>query len=316
MTPFPDRLAHPKTCLRLSSWERARAAIRQPQRIGLKPQRHNIKNHAGEEFAVFGWGDTGSPIMLHHATGFCAAVWSSIARSVAVGHRVFAFDARGHGDSTKSIGEISWQRYADDLADVSKSVLELCGVDAFAGAVGHSLGGTAALTAAVAEPDLFASLFLVEPVLIPATGPGARPAGRTVFSAATRMRTPRFASRAAAHEALAGTDPFRGFQDRVLADYIEYGLKDREEGDVELKCCPSTEASIYELGTTDVLESLASLTAKVKIISAAESRFAPAYDLLRERVPSFEFEQVEASHLAPMEIPDMLAPMIRKWVSC
>ncbi len=252
--------------------------------------------------------------MLHHATGFCAATWSTIARQLAAEHRLFALDARGHGDSTKNVDEISWQRYGADLAEVSRSVLDVCEADTFAAAVGHSLGGTAALTAAAAEPDLFASILLIEPVLIPATGPGASKAGRTLFSATTRMRSARFASRAAARDALAELEPFRGFRESVLEDYIAHGLADHEDGGVELKCSPGTEAAIYELGTTEVLQCLAPVTTPVRIIAAAESRFAAAYEVLREREPRFGFVRVEASHLAPMEIPDTLAQMIRAWI--
>ena len=252
--------------------------------------------------------------MLHHATGFCAAIWGSIASRIAVSHRVFALDARGHGDSTKNVSEISWQRYADDLVEVSKSVLKVCGVDTFAGAVGHSLGGTAVLTAAV-EPDLFASLFLLEPVIYPATGSGAREAGRTLFSAATRMRSPCFESREVARAALAALDPFQGFHEAVFADYIAEGLADLEDGGVELKCHPTTEASIYELGTTGVLEDLASVTARVKIVSAAQSQFASAYEVVARCADRFEFASVQASHLAPMEIPDQIGSMIQAWIA-
>lgn len=248
--------------------------------------------------------------MLHHATGFCAGVWRSIARQLAVDHVVFALDARGHGDSTRATGELSWHRYGMDLLEVSQAVLELSGAAAFAGVVGHSLGGTAALTAAAAAPGLFERVVLIEPVLIPRSGPGARRAGRTVFSATTRMRRARFESAALARRTLADQEPFNSFRADVLDDYVAHGLVDLEIGGVELKCAPRTEAAIYELGPTEVLLDLAAVTAPVCILEAIHGRFGPAYERLRRSTPRFEFLSIDAGHLAPMEIPAETARII------
>ncbi len=278
------------------------------------PHQHRIRTSAGEEFAVLQWGNVGPPIMLHHATGFSGAIWGAIAKQLAAGYRVFALDARGHGDSTKNVEQISWQRFADDLVEVSRSVLADCGEARFAAAVGHSLGGTAILTAAAGQPDLFSSLFLIEPVLIPASGPGARKAGRTLFSATTRMRNTHFASRAAAREALGGVVPFRSFRGEVFEDYLAHGFADLDDGRAELKCSPGTEAAIYELGETEVMRRMVSVKVPVHLVAAARSQFMATYKSLLEREPRFDFTQVEASHLAPMEIPDILASMIRAWI--
>jgi pimeloyl-ACP methyl ester carboxylesterase len=44
---------------------------------------------------------SGDPAVLLHATGFLARLWEPIAVTLAARYRVYAYDARGHGDSDK-----------------------------------------------------------------------------------------------------------------------------------------------------------------------------------------------------------------------
>ncbi len=279
------------------------------------PQRYRLRTAGGEEFSILQWGERGPPVMLHHATGFCAAIWATVAEQLASGFRLFAFDARGHGDSTKHVAEPSWQRYATDLAEISSILLERCEEATFAAAVGHSLGGIAILTAAAQHPDLFDRLLLVEPVVIPSTGPGARKPGRTADSVSTRMRAASFPSRHAARQALQDLEPFRDLHHRVLDDYVRHGWADQEDGSITLKCNPHTEAAIYELGTTEVVDNLDAITAPVRILEATQSRFRPAYEALRQSAARFGFQGIDGSHLAPMEFPETLAQAIRDWLA-
>jgi len=52
------------------------------------------------------WGDAGPPLagqaaVLLHATGFLARLWEPIAEGLSGRFHVYAYDARGHGDSDK-----------------------------------------------------------------------------------------------------------------------------------------------------------------------------------------------------------------------
>ncbi|MEO7665455.1 MAG: alpha/beta hydrolase, partial [Dehalococcoidia bacterium] len=85
------------------------------------------------------WGDGSQPILLSHATGFFAALWQPIAEQLAdAGYTVYAYDARGHGDSGKpeAIWEnYDWHRFAEDL----QALLDHLGFRDIP-LVGHSMG--------------------------------------------------------------------------------------------------------------------------------------------------------------------------------
>ena len=73
-------------------------------------------------------------------------------------HRVVSVDLRGHGESDKPEGPYPITAYADDIAHIIES-LELGKVVA----VGHSMGGSAALQLAAAYPDRVAAIVMVDP---------------------------------------------------------------------------------------------------------------------------------------------------------
>tara|TARA_R110002072_G_scaffold1983_1_gene16201 strand:+ start:41209 stop:42066 length:858 start_codon:yes stop_codon:yes gene_type:complete len=266
----------------------------------------------GERFAAVQWGNSGPPILLHHATGFCAATWGEIAEPLAERHTVYSYDARGHGDTSAATDKLSWRQFAKDHGFLAGAILERHGAKAFACGIGHSLGGIATLTAAVDAPHLLDRLLLIEPVLIPENGPGTRRAGRTPFSMAARLRRSMFASRSEARELLGSQEPYSRFTPRTLDSYLEHGLRQVEGGQVELKCSPGLEATIYELGHTDVFERLHDFEVPTQIVVAHDSFFAAAYGRLDER---FELVTVPESHVAPMENPQRIATIARSWIA-
>lgn len=275
-------------------------------------ERFEVTAPGGERFAAIRWGDTGPPILLHHATGFCAAAWSEIAEPLAERHTVYAYDARGHGDTTTATKEVSWRQFAKDLGFLARRILERHGAESFACGMGHSLGGIATLTAAIDAPRLFDRLLLIEPVLIPQAGAGTRRAGRTPFSMATRMRRSTFASRGEARELLASQEPYSRFTSSTFDNYLAHCMRQVEGGSIELKCSPLLEATIYELGHTDAFEQLHDFTVPTRIVVAHDSDFAPAYARLDER---FELVTVPESHVVPMENPQRIATIALSWIA-
>lgn len=76
------------------------------------------------------------------------------------GHRVIAYDARGHGDSSPAEAPEAYE-YADLLADL-RAVLDDRGVER-AVLVGNSMGAHSAAAFALAEPERVEALVLVTP---------------------------------------------------------------------------------------------------------------------------------------------------------
>ncbi len=116
------------------------------------------------------------PIVLLHGITLSAAIWPYQLRSLAAaGHRVLAFDLRGHGRSatTSAPSKLTLDRLAADVEevlgalDVRDAVL-----------VGHSMGGMVALSMMDRDPALaagkgrIASMALVATTASPARGRG------------------------------------------------------------------------------------------------------------------------------------------------
>ncbi len=88
----------------------------------------------------------GPPVVLLHGLFGAARNWGAMQRALAPRFRVIALDMRNHGASPHAGG----MRYADLAADVLET---LGALDALpAAVVGHSMGGKAAMVAALSEP--------------------------------------------------------------------------------------------------------------------------------------------------------------------
>ncbi|MDQ2622675.1 MAG: alpha/beta hydrolase, partial [Actinomycetota bacterium] len=88
----------------------------------------------------------GPPVVLVHGLGQDHRIWRSQQDSLER-YRTIAYDVRGHGGTTIGTGRASLDQLAGDLI----AMLEEFGP---AMVVGFSLGGTVALSAAAARPDL------------------------------------------------------------------------------------------------------------------------------------------------------------------
>ena len=71
----------------------------------------------GVEIATLDFGGDGPLALLHHANGFCAALWKPVAEALTARYHVVAMDARGHGDSSRPEGETvyAWSEMARDV---------------------------------------------------------------------------------------------------------------------------------------------------------------------------------------------------------
>jgi pimeloyl-ACP methyl ester carboxylesterase len=113
----------------------------------------------GVRVAVHEWGDRGAPpLVLLHGGGLSSAEWTELAPRLATGRWVVAFDARGCGESDCD-PELRYgvRTIVDDLEVVRAHL----GLDRLALA-GHSLGAVAACVYAAEQPDVVASLVLID----------------------------------------------------------------------------------------------------------------------------------------------------------
>src|SRR3954452_9379451 len=127
----------------------AQAGLDRPPRLG----RVALPTH---ETLVAAMGDSGPPVILIHALGLDWRMWEPVMPARAQGHRVYAYDIRGHGAAAGAPGGYVMQDVAEDLA----AVMDVVGVQA-AHVVGLSYGGGIAQTFATRWPERLASLSLL-----------------------------------------------------------------------------------------------------------------------------------------------------------
>lgn len=267
----------------------------------------------GVRLCVFEWAGEGPPLLFAHATGFHGRCWDGVIRRLP-GRHAYAVDMRGHGRSERPDAPYEWSRFGDDVTALVRE-LGLSGVVG----VGHSMGGHSVTYAAGREPERFAALVLVDPVIgltaRPDVAEGAAPGTSFVARRRNEWATPeemieRFATR----------PPFSDWDPAVLDDYCRYGLLPRTEGGYELACPPAVEAEVYaHAARPDVSDAIARITVPVRVIRApAQPQAAPGEPRAFTTSPTdpalasrfanaIDVPLDHGTHFIPMESPDLVA---------
>ena len=261
------------------------------------------------EIGLIDWGGTGPLALLHHANGFCKGVLGPFAMELRRHFHVFGMDARGHGDSSPPPpGLFRWEEFAKDIIGVADHLVSEHGGPIALG-LGHSFGGTSMLGAASCRPDLFERLVLVDPVT-PFPGAGGPPRSgppNDLVEKAQRRR----ADWPTREEARAWWLE-RPLFDAWLADAVDLyaldGLRDRDDGSVELKCSPLVEAAVFQTGwTVDVAALAAGMTTPTLWLWASGGNFPrETYERLAASMTKARVETMDAGHLVLMEAPDVV----------
>lgn len=252
------------------------------------------------------------PIVLLHATGFHARCWDDVIARIP-GRRAIAFDARGHGLSSKPEPPYHWRGFGGDAAALADAM----GVRGSVG-VGHSMGAHSVTLAAALNPSAFSELVLVEPVIFPeAWYRGARPDLPMVS-----RRKNHWASWDDMFQRFKDRRPFDRWNRKVLLDYCEFGLLPVPEGrGYVLACPPAIEASVYRASTepeANIYREIASIQIPVRVIRAGRfsevahdfSASATVPDLATRFPNARDFHFPDHSHFLPMEAPDLAADLI------
>jgi pimeloyl-ACP methyl ester carboxylesterase len=182
--------------------------------------------------------------------------------------------------------------------------------------VGHSIGATVTLRAALREPSKFRALVLIEPVLFPqgrmlswnfvrAIGLGNRLHPK-IRGALKRRRI--FDDLDLVFRGYRNRDVFRYMSDENLRIYIEGITKPSANGGYELVFSPEWEARIYYTGLRDfdIWRDLPKLEVPTLFIRGAETDtfWEEAANLIKRKQPKARIETIEKStHLLPLEHP-------------
>lgn len=264
---------------------------------------------------IHDWGGDGAPVLLAHPTGFHGRVWAEVAtRLVAAGCHVWSFDFRGHGDSTvlpAGEGRYSWDGFADDALAVTAH-LGLAGRPDLLVA-GHSKGGAALLLGEAKAPGTYARIWTYEPVVFTDDTP-LDANGDFVLVNAARKRREVWNTRDEAFAAYASKPPLNVMTPGSLRAYVDYGLRDRADGTVELKCPPAVEADMYSMAPHNgVWQALPMIAAEVLVACGAVSKSIDPGRAQRiaERLPHGRLTVFDGlGHFGPEQDPDACAASI------
>jgi pimeloyl-ACP methyl ester carboxylesterase len=258
----------------------------------------------GVELELHDLGGDGPPLLIAHATGFCAGPYRPMVPILARRFHVWALDFRAHGDSTApASGDLSWRGMIDDVLAV---------VDRIGGPVagfGHSMGGACLVGAELARPGTLRAAFAFEPIIVPAEWSGT--AGPNPMSEAARRRRRSFPSHADALARYAHRPPLGVCRADALAAYVDQGFAEQADGTVELKCAPEHEAAVFEASGKPSIDQVGAVQIPVVIARGGrDGEFGPAAFAgeVAAALPHGELRRYpHVGHFGPFSDPDTFA---------
>jgi pimeloyl-ACP methyl ester carboxylesterase len=267
----------------------------------------------GLRLHVLDWGGHGTPVLLLHATGFHAHLWDPIARQLSPRYRVFALDARGHGDSEKPEDGYDWSAF---IADVI-GFMDALGLDGALGA-GHSLGATTLAGVASQRPDLFERIVLLDMILFPREFRGLSEA-ENPMAVAARKRREHWRSREAIFQSYRPRAPFDTWREECLRLYIDHGTELGDDGSAQLKCPGRIEAQVFGMASTfDAWEVLERVTVPTLLVRGERSETLSERDAAQAlgRVRLGRLLTMKATtHFIPMEEPEAVVAAIEEFAA-
>ena len=262
-----------------------------------------------------GGGATTPVLLFSHATGFHGRVWEPLASLLSDQFRCVSVDLRGHGMSElPPEAGLAWSGMADDvLAALSADRFPIGPLHG----IGHSMGGAALVLAASRRPDVFQSLWLYEPVIVP-TGGGLLPEGENPMSEGAARRRDRFDSLDQAYENYRSKAPLNQLHPDALRAYVDGGFSPTPDGSVTLRCRPSTEAEVFrQAAASNTWGTVALLEIPVAVVvgrpeEVGPGAFAPA---IADALPQGTLiERPRLGHFGPLEDPAAMAEDVSAWV--
>ena len=285
--------------------------------MSAEPERFEVAlPDRGLRLAVYDWGGTGPVMLCAHANGFGGRLWELLARELRGEFRVLAFDARGHGDSSSPAepDAYAWEELARDLTALTTALERERGIERIDCGVGNSFGGSLTLSAAARLPGRFGCLVLVDPVVMPPAADAAVSGRGVEMVERARQRRSLWPSRAAARSAYASRELFADWSPEALDLYVEHGLRERADGQFELKCRGEVEAEIFARGGAfNLFAEARRLQTPATLLRARQGQFAAEiYAALAEESPAIRVRDLDIGHLAPMSDSGPLARALRE----
>jgi len=259
----------------------------------------------------FDFGNDGLPLHFLHANGYPPDCYKPLLDLFQTKYHAFGILLRALWEDSKPEDVNDWRIFSDDLL----GFLSDYNTDLVIG-VGHSIGATVTLRAALRDSSKFRALVLIEPVLFPssrmiawsfvrALGLGNR-LNPSISAAQRRRRT--FDDLNTVYRGYRNRAVFRYMSEENLRAYIEGITKPSANGGFELVFSPEWEARIYYTGLRDfdIWRDLPKLEVPTLFLRGAETDtfWEEAANLVERKQPKARVETLpKSTHLLPLEHP-------------
>jgi len=296
----------------------------------------------------FDSGSSGPLLHFLHANGYPPDCYAPLFELLKTEYHVFGMTLRPLWDDEKPEDIKSWHPFSDDLlrflakrmeqSDSSRSADSGLGFDTSEKStrstqpapvigVGHSIGATVTLRAALRDPAKFRALVLIDPVLfVPsiqimskitrAVGLGV---GTRSLIAGAQKRRRTFDDLETVFRGYRKRNVFRYMSDKSLQAYI-YGItKPKPDSGLELVFSPEWEVQIYRTGLQDfdIWRNLHKLEMPTLIIRGAETDafLENAAKLVKRKQPRVRVEVLaKSTHLLPLERPKEIFEIMQSFL--
>jgi pimeloyl-ACP methyl ester carboxylesterase len=268
---------------------------------------------------VHDFGGDGAGIHLAHANGFPPGTYKSFAETLTKHYHVIGIPARPLWPGSLPTDVLNWHVLAEDLIK-GLNALDLKKIIG----IGHSMGGTYTMLAAISQPNLFIKLVLIDPVILPPSKLrvlkwmrrlGLSKRQPLVQGALHRRRT--WPNNETCYNHWRSKTFFKNWSDESLWDYVKAGVYERGDGRVELVYSPEWEAHIFATPPTDIWDYVPQLRVKTIVIRGEYTNVftLESENRMRTLLPNVEFHVIpNAGHLVPIESPIKTSKIIQEFL--
>ena len=285
--------------------------------------KENVKIDTGNIVTYRRSKKTNDILYFSHANGFCGQVYTDLLNKIDNAYEVITYDMRGHGE-TNLIADSnklkSWYTFRDDLEQLVEKHKEPVTLS------GHSMGGTASLLLALSKPELVKKLILIDPVILPLRyiisykllqmvnlAHLASPLSKNAL-----IRRNLWNSVAEAYEYFSSKPLFKNISEKIIADYVQYGLKKNDQNKYVLKCDPRWESACFKLTSHEVWFDLKKINIPIKIILTPNSVVCnkASQNRIKKLNPQTEICFIDdTSHMLPLEKTEDVASEINNFLA-
>lgn len=277
-------------------------------------------NQASLRYELSGNGK--STVVLLHEIGMSLEGWDEIMPAISKGRQVLRYDQRGFGQSEKIRGPFTM---ADEVEDL-RGLLDGLQIEGPVTLIGGAIGATIALKFAVKYPERVRGLVLLSPIFNPPTAAGAAP------TAISRAATPTLMPTAPAGNAPRNMDTATLIETQGVRVYLEQQLDNLYPASlrtqpqrlarfygIQLASDPTSRATVVRMAgqSGDVSADLSKVQCPSLVVATSMFGLRPAATVkaIADAMPKATFIDLPTGHLAALESPELVGPMLVKFLS-